>query len=111
MDPELHDLTASDRDGRRDAIEPEAVDATGFIKYCATDWREEIPTRSRILSATAELFLKHGIAATNVETIARAAAITKPTLHRHFVSKEELLLPCSRAPSSLNARRRTVPAV
>ena len=38
MDPELHDLTASDRDGRRDAIEPEAVDATGFIKYCATDW-------------------------------------------------------------------------
>jgi AcrR family transcriptional regulator len=51
----------------------------------------KVPPRSRILSAAAELFLKHGIAAVSVEAIVREAATTKPTLYHHFASKDELV--------------------
>lgn len=51
----------------------------------------KIPPRTRILSAAAELFLRHGIAGVSVETIAKAAATTKPTLYYHFASKDELV--------------------
>jgi AcrR family transcriptional regulator len=49
------------------------------------------PPRARILSAAAELFLKHGIVGVSVEAIVREAATTKPTFYYHFVSKDELV--------------------
>jgi AcrR family transcriptional regulator len=49
------------------------------------------PTRRYILSATAELFLGHGIANVSVEAIARSAGTSKPTLYQRFVSKDELV--------------------
>ena len=42
-------------------------------------------------SAAAKLFLRHGIAGVSVEAIAKAAATAKPTLYRHFASKDELV--------------------
>jgi AcrR family transcriptional regulator len=51
----------------------------------------KISRRVRILSSAAELFLRHGIDGVSVETIAKAAATTKPTLYNHFVSKDELV--------------------
>ena len=51
----------------------------------------KIPPRTRILSAAAKLFLRHGIAGVSVEAIANAAATAKPTLYHHFVSKDELV--------------------
>jgi AcrR family transcriptional regulator len=51
----------------------------------------KVPLRTRILSAAAELFLRHGIAGVSVEAIAKAASTAKPTLYRHFASKDELV--------------------
>jgi AcrR family transcriptional regulator len=51
----------------------------------------KIPPRTRILSAAAKLFLRHGIAGVSVEAISKAAATSKPTLYRDFVSKDELV--------------------
>jgi AcrR family transcriptional regulator len=51
----------------------------------------KIPPRTRVLSAAADLFLRHGIAGVSVEAIAKAAATAKPTLYRHFASKDELV--------------------
>jgi AcrR family transcriptional regulator len=51
----------------------------------------KVPPRTRILSAAAELFLRHGIASVSVEAIAKAAATGKPTLYNHFASKDELV--------------------
>jgi AcrR family transcriptional regulator len=51
----------------------------------------KVPPRTRILSAAAELFLRHGIAGVSVEAIAKAAATAKPTLYYHFASKDELV--------------------
>jgi AcrR family transcriptional regulator len=50
-----------------------------------------IPPRTRILSAAAELFSRHGICAVSVEAVARAAASNKMTLYHHFASKDELV--------------------
>src|SRR5271156_371264 len=51
----------------------------------------KVPPRTRILSAAAELFPRHGIAGVSVEAIAKVAATSKPTLYNHFVSKDELV--------------------
>jgi AcrR family transcriptional regulator len=55
------------------------------------DQSVRIPPRTRILSAAAELFSRHGIGAVSVEAIARTAASNKMTLYHHFVSKDELV--------------------
>lgn len=47
--------------------------------------------RDRLLDATAELIYAHGIEATGVDAIARAAGVTKRTLYQHFWSKDELV--------------------
>ena len=51
----------------------------------------KILPRTRVLSAAADLFLRHGITGVSVEAIAKAAATAKPTLYRHFASKDELV--------------------
>lgn len=50
--------------------------------------------RERILSTARELFHKHGIRGTGVDTIAEAAGTNKMTLYRHFSSKDELICAC-----------------
>ena len=116
----LYDLAAADEGERSSAIEPVRlpVNSTALTKPSATDRHAEfdardnghfsrnnsgsnesvgqqktakIPPRTRILSVAAELFLRHGVAGVSVEAIAKAAATTKPTLYRHFVSKDELV--------------------
>jgi AcrR family transcriptional regulator len=57
----------------------------------AQDKDGRIPPRTRILTAAAELFYRHGIRAVGVETIAAAAGTNKMTLYRHFASKDELV--------------------
>src|ERR1051326_3592539 len=48
--------------------------------------REEV--RARLLTAAADLFSRHGIANTRVETITEAADVAKGTFFNYFVSKE-----------------------
>lgn len=46
--------------------------------------------RSAIIGAAAKLFAEHGFDTTSMDAIAAAAAVTKPTLYRHFRNKEAL---------------------
>lgn len=48
-------------------------------------------TRPALLEAADELFYAHGLAATTLDEVAETARLTKPTLYRHFASKEALL--------------------
>jgi AcrR family transcriptional regulator len=48
-------------------------------------------TRPALVEAAGRLFYSRGIAATGVDDIAGAAGLTKPTLYRHFASKEALV--------------------
>jgi AcrR family transcriptional regulator len=48
-------------------------------------------TKNRILDTAARTFYKHGYKATGVDTIAKAAGITKATLYHHFKNKDELI--------------------
>jgi hypothetical protein len=120
MAPKSYDLAAGDEDERSCAIEPVRlpVNSTALTKLSTMDRHAEfhardgeqfssnnnvsnesagqrkaakVPPRTRILSAAAELFLRHGIAGVSVETIAKASATGKPTLYYHFVSKDELV--------------------
>lgn len=53
-------------------------------------WRQR--RRADILRAAADLFGRRGYVGVQVDDVARAAGIGKPTLYRYFVSKEELFL-------------------
>jgi AcrR family transcriptional regulator len=120
MARKLCDLAAADEDPRSYAIEPVRlpVNPTALTKLSAMDRRFEfdgrdnghfssninvsnesagqrkaakVPPRTRILSAAAELFRRHGIAGVSVEAIAKTAVTGKPTFYNHFVSKDELV--------------------
>lgn len=47
--------------------------------------------REAVLTAAAELFHRHGIGATGVDTIIEHAGVAKMTLYNHFGSKAELV--------------------
>jgi AcrR family transcriptional regulator len=47
--------------------------------------------RDRLLATSARLFYEAGITATGVDTIAREAGVSKPTLYAHYGSKAELV--------------------
>lgn len=47
--------------------------------------------RERILAAAGTLFYRHGIHATGVEELARAAGVSKRTLYTLFTSKDQLI--------------------
>ncbi|UVC19191.1 TetR/AcrR family transcriptional regulator [Mesorhizobium onobrychidis] len=49
-------------------------------------------TRRSIISAAADLFLKHGFLGTNMDKIAATAKVSKQTVYAHFQSKEALFL-------------------
>jgi AcrR family transcriptional regulator len=54
------------------------------------DWRQR--RRADILRAAADLFGRRGYVGVQVDDVARAAGVGKPTLYRYFASKEELFL-------------------
>ena len=55
-----------------------------------------VQTHERLISAATALFHRHGVHATSVDDIVTAANLTKPTLYRHFSSKEDLVVACLR---------------
>jgi TetR/AcrR family transcriptional regulator, mexJK operon transcriptional repressor len=46
--------------------------------------------RSAIIDAATELFLRHGYLGTSMDQIASLAAVSKPTVYKHFPDKERL---------------------
>src|SRR5882757_4333541 len=48
-------------------------------------------TRTRIEAAALRLFVEHGVAATSVRDIARAAGVAEGALYRHHAGKDELV--------------------
>ena len=50
-----------------------------------------------ILEAAARLFLEHGLQATSMDAVARAAGVSKQTVYSHFDGKEALYSACIRA--------------
>lgn len=61
-----------------------------------TDPRSSPPfsVASRLLSVASDMFYNDGFHAVGVQAIADAAGTTKPTLYRHFASKDELGAQC-----------------
>ncbi|MGZ5056288.1 MAG: TetR/AcrR family transcriptional regulator [Methylobacter sp.] len=51
-----------------------------------------ITLQEKILKAASELFYSHGIRATGVDAIAKAANTTKMSLYKYFPSKDDLVL-------------------
>ncbi|PSH62621.1 TetR family transcriptional regulator [Phyllobacterium brassicacearum] len=49
-------------------------------------------TQGSIISAAADLFLKHGFLGTNMDEIAATAKVSKQTVYAHFQGKEALFL-------------------
>ncbi len=64
--------------------------------------RSSSQTADAIIKAATELFLSQGYSNTNLEQVAAAAGVTKPTVYNHFGSKEALL----RKVTQLNASAR-----
>lgn len=80
--------------------------STGANRDCATSaagWRAQ--RRARILEAAAKQFAERAYALVQMDDIARAAGVGKPTIYRYFPSKEELYLEIfDRALTALIAR-------
>ncbi|MDQ2638546.1 MAG: TetR/AcrR family transcriptional regulator [Actinomycetota bacterium] len=51
----------------------------------------DIPTRERLLAATAEVLGRHGMTKLSLSEVALEAGVSRPTLYRWFASKRELL--------------------
>ncbi|MGV0716631.1 TetR/AcrR family transcriptional regulator [Mycolicibacterium sp. XJ662] len=55
-------------------------------------WAEpDIPTRERLLAATAEVLGRHGMTKLSLSEVAQEAGVSRPTLYRWFPSKRDLL--------------------
>jgi AcrR family transcriptional regulator len=54
--------------------------------------------RERILAAASDLFTRHGVGATGVDTLIEAAGVAKATFYRHFPSKDDLIVAWLRDP-------------
>lgn len=61
-----------------------------MLNHTTSDWRSE--RRHRILTAAKELFSQAAYDSVQMDNVARAAGIGKPTLYRYFPSKDELFL-------------------
>ncbi|HKY62237.1 MAG TPA: TetR/AcrR family transcriptional regulator [bacterium] len=62
-------------------------------KYClkpVLGRPKDLEKRDAILKAAQSHFLKHGFEAANMDQIAAAAGVSKPTIYGHFGSKDEL---------------------
>jgi TetR/AcrR family transcriptional regulator, mexJK operon transcriptional repressor len=61
-------------------------------------------TRLSILKSAKAAFLRNGLAGTTMEAVATAAGVSKMTVYRHFISKEELLAEVVRRVSLVDNR-------
>ena len=60
---------------------------------CKTDrYHHLVPETDRIAALAAELFHEHGITATGVDALSKAAGISKRTLYERFGSKDGLIV-------------------
>lgn len=57
-------------------------------------------SRARLMAEATELFYEQGVRAVSIDDIVAAAEMTKPTLYRHFPSKDALLTACVAADSA-----------
>src|SRR6202045_4652918 len=57
-----------------------------------TQEERKAETRTRLLTAAADLFAEHGIDAVSVDTVAEAAGRTSGAVYAHFGSKQGLLV-------------------
>jgi AcrR family transcriptional regulator len=53
-------------------------------------------THGNLIGVAADLFHRFGVHSTSIDDIVTAANLTKPTLYRHFPSKEALVVACLR---------------
>lgn len=63
------------------------------------------PARDLLLETAEHLFYNDGITATGVDTVVRAAGVSKPTLYAHFGSKSELVAAVLEARHARRAER------
>ena len=70
-------------DGGRDGAEP---GGTGRVRPT------RVQTRRRVLDAAYVVFAEHGIAASSLSDVARAAGLTKGAIYSSFSGKDELVL-------------------
>jgi AcrR family transcriptional regulator len=63
---------------------------TAAVEDEAPAWRQE--RRGRIVAAATELFGREPFAAVQMDDIARAAGVAKPTVYRYFPTKDALFL-------------------
>ena len=61
--------------------------------YTARTARRE-KTRARILERAADLFYRRGITGVGMQEVAEHVPVSKPTLYKHFATKEELVAEC-----------------
>ncbi len=54
--------------------------------------KQSPPSRDRLIKAAADLFYIRGIQGVSVDAIVAEAGLTKPTLYKHFASKDELVV-------------------
>ena len=64
---------------------------------------KDLEKRARILQAAKSIFLKMGYHATNMDQIAKEAAVTKLTVYNHFQDKANLSVRSPFGQSSLNS--------
>jgi AcrR family transcriptional regulator len=51
-------------------------------------------THAHLVAIASDLFRRLGVRATSIDDIVAATGVTKPTLYRHFPSKDELVVAC-----------------
>ena len=87
-------VTASDRAVEDlDARQPRrryTVTMLGSPPMAVPKVQAEVGARERILQSAYELFSRRGIRAVGVDEVINRAAVAKPTLYRHFPSKDDL---------------------
>jgi AcrR family transcriptional regulator len=71
-----------------DSIEPYLYTLTQFVTVSDVDNSD---TSGRILDAAIEAAAVHGVARLSMSDVARRAGLSRPTLYRHFPSKQDLL--------------------
>src|SRR5258707_2973820 len=78
------------------------------VRRCETMKKSRIEaakTRERIVTAAAAEFRQHGIAATGLADLMKAAGLTHGGFYRHFASKDQLVAEaCSAAIASMTQR-------
>src|ERR1700752_4898739 len=72
---------------------------------------EAAKTRERIVTAAAAEFRQHGIAATGLADLMKAAGLTHGGFYRHFASKDQLVAEaCSAAIATMTERMASRPS-